>query len=330
MTAPSTSAPWPPATDHRDADLLATLDRLTELRDQLEIARRRGRTAHNRVLETNCHECVALEAVIAATPALTSEGRRAKGNARLTGGGPGCAVRRLHGVQRRGFLGALRHRPGGWPMNGRRNLLTAAAASVMAALRRNRVGCPSPGHSPRAELIAACNEYIRIQREFEAYYNTPAGRHRGRRPWAWPFWTPSTNSARRSSRSGAVTAEGHVARAKCVAWHYLPNHRSCQDDPEYGFEDRFMAAGMRDLVADVQRGRAWTGRIGQGEGFAPSLLSTAVLPSRSGGARLIPESLCPRAGLPRWSGKRGKCGGALRCGRTSNWGDRSSRRQWSC
>ena len=78
MTAPIDFGAMATATDHRDADLLATLDRLTELRDQLEIARRRGRTAHNRVLETNCHECVALEAVIAATPALTSEGRRAK------------------------------------------------------------------------------------------------------------------------------------------------------------------------------------------------------------------------------------------------------------
>ena len=66
------------ATDHRDADLLATLDRLTELRDQLEIARRRGGTAYNRVLGANCRECVALEAAVAATPALTSEGRRAK------------------------------------------------------------------------------------------------------------------------------------------------------------------------------------------------------------------------------------------------------------
>ena len=65
-------------TDHRDADLLADLARLTELRDQLEIARRRGNTAFNRALGTNCRECVALEAAIAATPAQTSEGRRAK------------------------------------------------------------------------------------------------------------------------------------------------------------------------------------------------------------------------------------------------------------
>ena len=65
-------------TDHRDADLLANLSRLTDLHDQMEIARRRGKTAFNRTLGANCRECVALEAVIAATPAQTSEGRRAK------------------------------------------------------------------------------------------------------------------------------------------------------------------------------------------------------------------------------------------------------------
>ena len=65
-------------TDHRDADLLANLSKLTELRDQLEIAQRRGRTAFNRTLGANCKECVALEDRVAATPALTSEGRRAK------------------------------------------------------------------------------------------------------------------------------------------------------------------------------------------------------------------------------------------------------------
>ena len=65
-------------TDHRDADLLADLARLTELRDQLEIAQRRGKTAFSRTLGVNCRECVALEDKIAATPAFTSEGRRAK------------------------------------------------------------------------------------------------------------------------------------------------------------------------------------------------------------------------------------------------------------
>ena len=78
MSTPFDFGAMATTTDHRDADLLATLARLTELRDQLEIARRRGTTAFNRTLGANCHECVALETVVAATPALTSEGRRAK------------------------------------------------------------------------------------------------------------------------------------------------------------------------------------------------------------------------------------------------------------
>jgi hypothetical protein len=65
-------------TDHRDAGLLDDLARLTELQDQIEIARRRGKTAYGRVLRANCHECVEVEAKVAATAAFTSEGRRAK------------------------------------------------------------------------------------------------------------------------------------------------------------------------------------------------------------------------------------------------------------
>jgi hypothetical protein len=78
MSAPVDFNAMASITDHRDADLLADLARLTELRDQVETAQRRGKTAFNRVLGVNCRECVALEAKIAATPALTSEGRRAK------------------------------------------------------------------------------------------------------------------------------------------------------------------------------------------------------------------------------------------------------------
>lgn len=78
MSPASDFAAMAAVTDHRDADLLATLDRLTELRDQVDIARRRGSMSYNRVLGANCRESVALEAKVAATPALTREGRRAK------------------------------------------------------------------------------------------------------------------------------------------------------------------------------------------------------------------------------------------------------------
>lgn len=78
MTAPVDFASMAVVADQRDNVLLADLVRLTELRDRLEIARRWGKTAYNRVLGESCHECVELDARIAATPAFTSEGRRAK------------------------------------------------------------------------------------------------------------------------------------------------------------------------------------------------------------------------------------------------------------
>ena len=67
-----------PSADHRDADLLADLAKLTETYDQMELARRRGTTAFNRVLRQRCYEGKALQDRIAATPAYTPEGRRAK------------------------------------------------------------------------------------------------------------------------------------------------------------------------------------------------------------------------------------------------------------
>ena len=137
----------------------------------------------------------------------------------------------------------------------RRNLLTAAAASVMLPCAAIASDVHLPDTHPDAELIAACNEYIRIQREFEAYFDTLPGDIEADDPGV-AILDPIDELGAKIIALRAVTAEGYVARAKCVAWHYLPNHRSCQDDPEYGFEDRFMAAGMRDLVADVQGERA--------------------------------------------------------------------------
>ena len=65
-------------TDHRDADLLADLAKLMEIYDEFDLARRRGNTALDRVVRKRCHEGKALQDRIAATPAYTPEGRRAK------------------------------------------------------------------------------------------------------------------------------------------------------------------------------------------------------------------------------------------------------------
>ncbi len=65
-------------TDHRDSDLLAKLARLTDIREQVDAARRRGSTAFRRVMLATCCEYNAIEREVAATPVLTPEGRRAK------------------------------------------------------------------------------------------------------------------------------------------------------------------------------------------------------------------------------------------------------------
>ncbi len=67
-----------PDSDHRDADLLEHIARLTELRDQLDQAKRRGSTAYDRTLKLVCRECVDLEGRVASTPAHTPGGRHAK------------------------------------------------------------------------------------------------------------------------------------------------------------------------------------------------------------------------------------------------------------
>ena len=190
-----------------------------------------------------------LEAVIAAKPALTSEVRRAKALHALREADPPCGG--FNGFNAGAFSALWDIVQAGGAVSDRRNLLTSAAA-VMLLPRAVEAGVVP---HPDAELIAACRDYIRIQREFEAYYDTlPSDIEADDHGVAIIRSVDELGGKIIALR--AVTAEGYAARAKCVAWHYLPNHRSCQDNPDYGFEDRFMAAGMRDLVADVRGGRA--------------------------------------------------------------------------
>ena len=68
----------PADTDHRDADLLANLDRLGELQAQVKAAKTRGPIAHQKVCRRVIMEILALELKVAATPAHTPGGRHAK------------------------------------------------------------------------------------------------------------------------------------------------------------------------------------------------------------------------------------------------------------
>jgi len=65
------------AASHPDADLLEMIDQATDLHGQIEAARRRG-GAHKKAMLTHCQEATALSNRIAATPARTMEGLRAK------------------------------------------------------------------------------------------------------------------------------------------------------------------------------------------------------------------------------------------------------------
>ena len=67
-----------PATDHRDADLLADLARLSDLWAQLALTKRQSSTDYKSTLGLVSRECSDLENVIAATPAHMASGQHAK------------------------------------------------------------------------------------------------------------------------------------------------------------------------------------------------------------------------------------------------------------
>ncbi len=105
-----------------------------------------------------------------------------------------------------------------------------------------------------ADLITACSEYLRIQREFEAYYDTlPGDIEVGDPGLSILSQAPVLVEVIVAWR--ATTAEGHLARARCMAFFYLPSNSACRDNPEGAAEDRFEAALLRDLVA-MERGPA--------------------------------------------------------------------------
>ena len=101
--------------------------------------------------------------------------------------------------------------------------------------------------SSDTELIGACHEYLRIQRELEAYYVTLDGDMEGDDPH-WAILNPVPGLRDKIATLRATTAEGFYARARCVAFHYLPEYKGCLDQPDGAAEDRFTGANLRDMV----------------------------------------------------------------------------------
>ena len=122
--------------------------------------------------------------------------------------------------------------------------ITAGAAASVADF------VPS---SPDADLLAACADYLRIQRAFDAI--VVAGDVENDDP-RLSMLDPLPALVERIVKLKATTAEGHVARARCMTCHYLAHHPIAQDDPDGAAEDRFQAALYRDLIAQERAGRA--------------------------------------------------------------------------
>jgi hypothetical protein len=101
--------------------------------------------------------------------------------------------------------------------------------------------------SPDAELIAACDQYLSIQRALAAAYDALGADMDNDDP-AWALLDPASELEEKIVALHAQTAEGHFARARCVAFFHLSTHRDCQDDPEDDREDRWRAANLRDVV----------------------------------------------------------------------------------
>lgn len=132
----------------------------------------------------------------------------------------------------------------------RRDFMAMTAGAVAARTVLPMAAKAGEPH-PDAALIAACNEYLRIQQAFEAAFVALPGDMDDDDP-AWSLLDPLPAFEEQIVAHRATTSEGHFARSLCVAFTYLPTHPSCQDNPLDPREDRFEAAGMRDMVRLVR------------------------------------------------------------------------------
>ena len=131
----------------------------------------------------------------------------------------------------------------------RRSLLTGGTASVLLpGAAKAAVVQPHPD----ADLIAACTEFLRIQRAWDAYAQANPGDIEADDPNV-VMLEPLPALVEQIVALRATKAEGHLARARCMAFPYLPGHSACHENPKAAEEDRFEAAQLRDLVA-MERG----------------------------------------------------------------------------
>jgi hypothetical protein len=101
---------------------------------------------------------------------------------------------------------------------------------------------------PDAQLIEACNEFLRIERAYEAACQALGDKDIEPDDPANAMLAPVEALTEKIVALRAVTADGFLARARCAAFFYRPEHSACQDDPEEGCDSRFMAAILRDAV----------------------------------------------------------------------------------
>jgi hypothetical protein len=138
----------------------------------------------------------------------------------------------------------------------RRGLLGGAAVLAAAPLAASAViasgqHVQASAAQPDRDLIGACEEYLRLQQKFEARLAALPGDIADDDP-AWSILDPIDDLKDKIATFQATTAEGHFARARCIAFHHMPYAEACRDFPDDPSEDRFRAANLRDAVRVVR------------------------------------------------------------------------------
>lgn len=135
----------------------------------------------------------------------------------------------------------------------RRTLLRGASAAVLGSVAVAPLGAhaaltgPSPA-SPDADLIAACEEWLRIQAAFARHVASLPGDIPDDDP-AWRILERKDVLEERIITARAATAEGQLLRLRVAVALWAPNAPCFCDDPNAAFEDRLRSATLRDAKA---------------------------------------------------------------------------------